>query len=430
MALSLGQCLIGEPQVRHVIRAISQLTRLVTLDLSSCMISATSGELLSDMVSRLPNLGTLYLDDNPLGRFGMEALSVGLASCAYLTSLNLCNCDIGRDGMLALANAIKKRRGLPLRELRLSGNNLAYEGCLTLCDALCSIGDNRRDGASQLEVLDISANGVGGRSCAFLAAVLQAHQNTLQTVKVRANPIAEELKQTFLTFDNALTYTGGVVCDPTSRTKGTQEDTKGTFELSPTSKARQRSMSFEQANPQDTSNAVGHTNFNGSSAAQKQRIPDLLSNSPPRDPSGRNYNNNSNNMTATSRATPITSSSTAVHPSEQQQATKLIDAGPYVQGLAPMIPAFKTRHPLHMAGDNIGQFPITDTQLRVAFTRLDAACMDYILVEQFLEAAQELDPIAEETSLRSLRKQAMSMCPNGRMTFDQFSVLMLRLARN
>lgn len=82
------------------------------------------------------------------------------------------------------------------------------------------------------------------------------------------------------------------------------------------------------------------------------------------------------------------------------------------------------------ADENIGEFPITDTQLRVAFTKLDAACHDYITIDQFIEAAQQLDPIAEELSLRSLRKAAMAMCPKGRMTFDQFAVLMLRLARN
>lgn len=405
VALSLGKCLFGEPAVRHILQGVSKLTRLVTLDLSGCLISQTSGDLLQEMLTRCPNIATLFLDDNPLGRFGVEGVSNGLPFCSSLTSLNMCRCGMGREGMSALAGALVKRSGLPLRELRVAGNNLSYDGCLTLCDALCVM---KGDASKDLEVLDISDNDIGGRTCAFLAAVLQAHRNTLLSVTLRDNPIAEETKHTFLTLEGALSYTGGVISDPTMKIGHSLESLKSTFEVD---KASQSPTKAQRLTNSERS-PVGVTNFNGSSESML-----------------RSYESPAAKGRHTIDRTTASAAAVAL-PTEPPQLAPIHDMSPYAPGLVPIVPQFKQRHMLHEVEENIMLLPISDTQLRTKFTQLDGQCVGFLTVPAFLQAYAQMDPLSFDAELSSKRitDDVKKLCPDGKVYYQQFCILMLRLA--
>ncbi|CUE71409.1 cyclin domain protein, putative [Bodo saltans] len=433
VALSLGKCLFGEPAVRHIIQNCALLTNLVTLDLSNCLMGAASGELLSNLLTRCPNIHSLYLDDNPLGRFGIEAISAGLPFCRALVCLSLCRCDIGKEGMPALATALRKRSGLPLRELRLSSNHLGYDGLLLLCDALV----NMRDDSSQyLEALDLSDNGIGGRTCAYLAAVLQAHRNSLLSITLRDNPISEEMKQNYLTFESALAYTGGIISDPTLKL-GQQEGqgVKATFEMDktqrggPTSPAgsptRTGALSSGLKSPsspqQQTALQRKYSNFNGSSAtALGSNDLEVL----PSSPGGRRR---SSVASPDRRLSVVPQEATVVE--EPVPAASPITAAneAYIPGFSPIVPQFKQRHMLHDVEENISQLPISDTQLRIKFTQLDASCVGYLTVSSCLQALRDLDACVMDFTSRKLKERAMQLCPDGRVTYEKFCLLVLPL---
>lgn len=406
VALSLGKCLFGEPAVQEVLRSVARLTRLVTVDLSGCLISSASGELLSEVLTRCPNIASLFLDDNPLGRFGVEGLSTGVPFAASLTCLSLCRVDMGREGMIPLAAALRDRVGVPLREMRLVGNHLSYDGCLTLCDALVNM---RNDAAKDLEVLDISDNDIGGRSCAFLAAVLQAHRNSLLSITLRGNPISEETKSNFLTFESALNFTGGIISDPTMKLGQHGNGTKGTFEME-----KRHQGASPTASP--SSNRATHgnarqsfSNFNGTSAAGQSRLESEVS------PSRRQS------------VAAIAVDAAAASAGDATAATSLPTGIAYEPGLAPIVPQFKQRHQLHDVAENINCLPITDTQLRAKFNELDVSCVGYINVPTLFKAYAELDPVMLEVTTRRLKERTLAVCPDGMVTYPRFCVLMLQL---
>jgi Ran GTPase-activating protein (RanGAP) involved in mRNA processing and transport len=432
VALSLGKCLFGEPAVRHVIQNCALLTNLVTLDLSNCLMGAASGELLSSVLTRCPNIHSLYLDDNPLGRFGIEAISAGLPFCRALVCLSLCRCDIGKEGMPALATALRKRSGLPLRELRLSSNHLGYDGLLLLCDALV----NMRDDASQyLEALDLSDNGIGGRTCAYLAAVLQAHRNSLLSITLRDNPISEEMKQNYLTFESALAYTGGIISDPTLKL-GQQEGqgVKATFEMdktqrggpAPGSPTRAAGISSGLKSPsspqQQTAMQRKYSNFNGSSAtALGGSDLEVL----PSSPGGRRRSS----VALPDRRASVAAQEAPVVVTEEPAALSPSTAAneAYIPGFSPIVPQFKQRHMLHDVEENISQLPISDTQLRIKFTQLDASCVGYLTISSCLQALRDLDACVMDFTSRKLKEKAMQLCPDGRVTYEKFCLLVLPL---
>lgn len=437
VALSLGKCLFGEPGAHHVLRSISLLTRLVTLDISGCLMTHTCGELLASMLTRCPNIASLYLDDNPLGRFGTESVASSIPMCSNLTCLSMCRVDMRKEGMLALAAALRHRVGLPIRELRLVGNDLGYDGCIALCDALVNM---RGDASKFLEVLDISDNDIGGRSCAFLASVLQAHKNSLLSINLRGNPISEETKQNFLTFEAALQYTGGVISDPTLRL-GQSSPTRGTFEIGKTPSTAASGGGERSSSPLTTQHRRSVTNFNGTTAAgtppwqhdgdhhgvgdgrHRREVTALL----PAAVTGTLTSTATGTPQRSPRLLPSNAMSPTAAPSPSSNATSAAVGAVYEPGFNPVVPPFKQRHALHDVGENIAQLPVTDTQLRELFTLLDASCRGYISIHAFVRAYVERDPICFEFTSRRVQERAEKLCPDGRVTYQRFCVLMLQL---
>jgi Ran GTPase-activating protein (RanGAP) involved in mRNA processing and transport len=398
VALSLEKCQFGEPGVRKVIQGVEELTRLVTVDLGGCLISHTSGDLLAEMCKRCPNINALYLDDNVIGRFGAEALACGIESAPSLTVLSLNRCQIGKEGMGHIGSALQKREGLALCELHVAGNGLGYEGCLFLCAALCA---EHRLGP-ELRALDLSDNGIGGRCCAFLASVLRTHARSLVSITIRGNPLAEETRQNYLTFEGAVAYTGGLVSDPSVRPK---EDVQE-------GSAERKAPSFHERRAQVTNR---RSNFHGTTNQQEacpvERSLDELNNT--------TRATGMQSVAVCAASGPITGIST--------QRNFSTSADPYEPGLSPSVPPFKKRHDLHAVEENVNLLPITETQLRSKFLLLDDAGDGRVAVERFLEFYRSFDVVPIESPTSPAERLVTKMCPSGFVTFQEFCVLMLKL---
>ena len=410
VGLSLSKCNIGEAPMKPILSAVSSMTYLSTLDISGCLLSSKNGVDVAVVLTRCANLGNLVLDDNRLEDMGVEQLSNALASCNTLTSLSLRNCEIDLDGTIALSTAIKARRGLPLCELNLGTNRMGDEGCLVLCNALTS------EAETSLVMLDITSNAIGSRSCVYLASVLKHHPD-MPSILIRGNPLGDDMRSSYLTLEAALGYTGGIACEAVVATG------KGTTSV-------QNSVKVVRNNDDHASTlALRKNNFNGSTDITAATTLPFASSSSPVGAAMRDDVQVESAASSSSLDTPhclSTSSRAHVTTSVQTQVSTNHDV--FVPGMTPSAPPIKRSHELHRVEDNISGFPITDTQLRQKFVELDMACSGFVDADTFLAAYQKLDPVSAELSDTRVRRAIKKMCPDGLIGYQQFCVLMLKLA--
>lgn len=414
IGLSLSKCNIGELPMRSILKAISGMSYLSTLDVSGCLLNSKNGPDLSLVLTRCANLGSLILDENRLEDVGVEQFTASLAACSTLTSLSMRSCEVGLDGILALSKAIKARVGLPLYELNLSGNSIDDEACVTLCNALAS------DGQDALAMLELSANPISSHCAAYLGFILQRHPN-LPSITVRDTPLADNMRNSYLTVESVLEFTGGVISEPTVHVLN-----------------ESRAAVKVVSNSDTLAGSTGYrkTNFNGSSGVLAASSPVAAGSSSSALMRGEDGATDGSGLLAPS-ASYLSASNGEEDPAVPRgsNATRLVthvsaNKDVFVPGMTPSAPPIKRCHELHRVEDNISALPITDLQLRQKFVNLDKSCCGFVEVGAFLKAYQELDPVSAELPDTRVKRAVQKLCPNGQVGFQEFCILMLKLVNN
>lgn len=420
IGLSLAKCQIGEPHIRLLLDAVACLTQLQTIDLSNTLISMESGESLANMLVRCPNLAHVTLDDNRLGSHGAAKVGEALRSCACLTALSVNNCSLGPHGAASIADGLKKKKGLPMSDVRMRSNRIQNYGCLALCAALTYM---LGEGEGSLEELDLAdGNLITGESCQFLARVLFCNTR-LQCVTVRNNQIAEDVQASYLDFEKALTFTSGVIGDPAKEQLAmAAHETKSTFSVN-----------------KDEYNAAPRTNFNGTSESyynsNEFESNSILSNEAQSLMTDGNASNQSlgyrGRLLASAMSGPLAANSSAAARSGSPSASKVgaiqRATDVYSPGETPTVPVIKRRHELHRVDENVGLLPITETQLRQKFSELDRNNDGYLDAEEFARVYSSFQLVTLDDNDKHLRPLVQKYSKNGKIYFEGFSILMLRL---
>lgn len=99
----------------------------------------------------------------------------------------------------------------------------------------------------------------------------------------------------------------------------------------------------------------------------------------------------------------------------------------YCPGETPTVPAIKRRHELHRVDENVGLLPVTETQLRQKFSELDRNNDGYLDLEEFTRVYSSYQLVGLEDQDKHLRPLVQKYGKDGKIYFEGFSILMLRL---
>lgn len=100
----------------------------------------------------------------------------------------------------------------------------------------------------------------------------------------------------------------------------------------------------------------------------------------------------------------------------------------YMAGLSPINVAVKRSHELHRVEDNVSLLPVTEAQLRQKFSELDRNNDGYLSVDEFANIYTSFQLVSVDPTGKSLQSLVRRHATrDGRITFEAFSVLMLRL---
>lgn len=447
IAISLAKCAIGEPAITPVLEALSTLVSLVTVDISQCGLSAASATLIATLLSSCPSVRSLYMDDNRVESTGGEIIGEAIARSSALTVLSMNGCLIGPDGVRAIADSLRSRRGLPVQELRLAHNQMGDDALYILGDVL-----NMRmgEGECALEALDISGNNLTGRSCSSLARVLKLHAK-LASVTIRDNKLCEELGGiSFLTLDRAIAYAGKDVLNRVQSNSnlpgapGSNSSSGGYAQGSGDASATAAAAAAAVAA------AAVYSNFNGTSAVF---MGSLATVDPGAMPPTATAKQRSTSAFSTHkllppdhhdaaalkprRPSPIRQLGESVPESNALTIKAKVDASSHqiaasmreeiVPGLAPSLQVTKYRTQLHDVDNNVMLLPMNETQLRLKFTEFDTQCVGYLDANEFAVAYHRMDLVAVDPTGKRAKRLVKELAKDGKIYFEQFSVLMLRL---
>ena len=115
-----------------------------------------------------PNLTWLNLDGNMVKEGGAKALSQALAACPSVEHLTLRWTNLQDQGLRALADNGLQSGGKRLRELRLDGNAITWQGAEALAGSM-----RRHPWSKQLQHLSLRWNRVGDQGLASVAEAMQ-----------------------------------------------------------------------------------------------------------------------------------------------------------------------------------------------------------------------------------------------------------------
>lgn len=144
--ISLERNPIGDEGIVGLYHAIKG-TQIQFLDLSECNLTYRSGVVLADLIAACPLLNSLQIDGNELGDDAIHEIMGGLLTSTSLAAINLERTKMGNRGCEDLASAVAKRHGI--RSVNIAENpTIERPSLLRLLEALA----NR----NALEDLDLS----------------------------------------------------------------------------------------------------------------------------------------------------------------------------------------------------------------------------------------------------------------------------------
>jgi hypothetical protein len=267
----------------------------------------------------------------------------------------------------------------------------------------------------------------------YLAYLLQKFSN-LASITIRDNPMGRDMRASYVTAENALLLTGGFASEPPAvisavgdanrspgKGKGGAHNTTGAKSLpksnfngtsdvlassSPISAAR--ALALQNWEEEASYSAAAESSLSPSSLQQRQQQPADID-------------------VALSTATAVVASERTSRNATCLHTTVSTEENVFVPGMTASVRPIKRTHELHRVEDNISAFPVTDTQLRQKFVALDKDCCGYVDPETFLKAYNELDPVSAELPDKRVTKMVEKLCPGGKIGFQEFSVMILKL---
>lgn len=182
----LGDC-------RALAKALECAETLAVLTLASNRLNDDKTRMLASGLARNLSVTRLDLSRNDIACAGAEAVAALLTKRSALSFLELGDNDIGARGAAALARAVARgAASRALQHLSLRRNRrVGDEGGAAIADALADA--SARGEKLTLRTLDLSACGVGARTAAALARLLERNDATLVAIKCASNAkIGEE----------------------------------------------------------------------------------------------------------------------------------------------------------------------------------------------------------------------------------------------
>eukprot|EP01001_Neometanema_parovale_P009460 NODE_569_length_2304_cov_82.684548_g541_i0.p1 GENE.NODE_569_length_2304_cov_82.684548_g541_i0~~NODE_569_length_2304_cov_82.684548_g541_i0.p1 ORF type:complete len:697 (-),score=149.80 NODE_569_length_2304_cov_82.684548_g541_i0:114-2204(-) len=180
--INLSNNKIGDDGAKPILDSFKEQSALRYMDLSNVGITYKTMDEVAHLLRLCPCLETLQVDGNPIGCEGVTLLAATVKENQSLTSLNLDRCQMDQQATIALALAMHSN---PLfASLTVSGNQINDEGCRSLCYALKRM--------TLMRTLDLSANQITEAMKEDLAAIF-VNNAQLSQIDLQHNPIASKL---------------------------------------------------------------------------------------------------------------------------------------------------------------------------------------------------------------------------------------------
>lgn len=432
--LSLEGNPIGDTGLVALFHAVKG-TPLQFLDLSETGITAASSQVLADLVQLCPMLCSLQIDGNVIGDKGLLALMKEIGSSKALVTLNVERCGLGPLSLSELANSIVRQRRM--RSLTLAENKVDV---LPVLDALCA--------CRTMKYLDLSDLNIQDSEDVLRALVgVMAANPDLELINLEHNPIAHGFPDETLTRQIAMEMAadisifnqepGSVVGINNSRvgTGGVLVNQSGASNSSVGgSKNRQREVAAAIFKPKwATCTAVDirpeDDDSDGEDGADIPLVPHPLSLQHPLYPGyGKGRFSSGSFIQNLSDPVPYTIRNSNGY------TPPII---PTADGTAAL--RYPLRRPLkyapyslHALEANKSQLPITEDLLRKKFDELDVDGNGFLDRNEFMRVYLAYESFGLRPSEKEISEimSKYNMWGDNRISFDEFAVLMLKLAQH
>eukprot|EP01004_Peranema_trichophorum_P010684 NODE_950_length_2226_cov_40.526866_g812_i0.p1 GENE.NODE_950_length_2226_cov_40.526866_g812_i0~~NODE_950_length_2226_cov_40.526866_g812_i0.p1 ORF type:complete len:699 (+),score=144.91 NODE_950_length_2226_cov_40.526866_g812_i0:83-2179(+) len=460
MTLNVSNNKIGDRGMRPILDCFKFHSQLRYLDLSNTNITAQSMEDVVSLLRMCPNIETLQVDGNAIGSEGVTLLASTIKEYHSLTSLNIDRCGLDTPSIIALSIALSHN---PLfTSLTISGNNMSDEAFRSLSYSLKRM--------TMLVVLDLSNNAITDSVMDDLSSIFV--NNILTFLSLQGNPISSKLANGVLTRRNATNHlstlpeSSTVITNPTpipTNLKRMPLSLVGTAASGSPSLWLQTTNSSKSSlsNPFKTTRAVmspaapspmrssvlsfgdtRNTTLLSSEEAQEMEegartltsyppliVPKTSLEHPLYPGFGRGrFSNPVSIHCADHLPYTIANSigSIPVRPWNNNMSTsEALFAAPIRRPRK--IPPYSERH----LEANVGALLVTERQLRQAFAELDVDGNGWLDRVEFEELYRTFEGFGVNVSEDKVREVLMVYKPfdDGKLTFDEFSLLMLKVAQ-
>ncbi|KAJ9450023.1 RAN GTPase-activating protein 1 [Diplonema papillatum] len=454
-ALNLSRNDLRNEAASALSAALRGKTHLRYIDLSSTNLTgAEPAAGVAELLESCPNLQTVLLEDNDLGIAGGHALAAKLQNSTPITCLNVSNCGLEPVGVKAIADALRRSAHLYLRSLQIAGNDAGYEAVVTLCRAL--------QGVSSLVSLDLSGNNISDTAKEALCMVLVANPQ-LNYIFLN-NSSLESLRSHALFQDEAHPYlnrTHGLSWSPPSllkkggdspRTSSTPSPhipssnfastnvSVGTIDKLPTAPERAFEPSavsmvqpirgthiynagntLPSAKGKKTSLTEAEANEEKAAREEGAAAPVTIKNVPRGIRQAKEVR-----LSGKELQLPVITHASLVTPPVAEPCARYWSATK-ASRLFPKPSAYQLKH----FETNISEVLLTDDQLRTEFNRLDRNGNGYLEEDEFKPVFQSFDNYgvtSTEGEIRSVIRKH-NRRGDGKITFDEYCIIMLGLAR-
>ena len=171
------------PDCEDLAKCLPHADTLLTLKLANNFLDCKKVRVVCQGLGGNVSITHLDLAKNHIGCRGTRAVAKLLDSKSVLESLDLSDNEISTDGAFAIAKAIKKNK--TMKEMNLGLNyEIGDEGGEGLCNAVryASVG-----GTTRLELLDLSACGLGPRTARAAARMIKCENSILRVLSFAGN---------------------------------------------------------------------------------------------------------------------------------------------------------------------------------------------------------------------------------------------------
>eukprot|EP01065_Artemidia_motanka_P038853 TRINITY_DN47702_c0_g1_i1.p1 TRINITY_DN47702_c0_g1~~TRINITY_DN47702_c0_g1_i1.p1 ORF type:complete len:766 (+),score=254.05 TRINITY_DN47702_c0_g1_i1:83-2299(+) len=218
LSINLGHNPLGDEGILHMCRAFRGKP-VRYFDLSEVGLSPQGINPVCDFVNIAPCLQTLQLDGNRLAPEQLRELCRIIATNTTIDSLNLEATGLGTKGAATLAEAL--RNNASMRSLVVADNEIGDEGCVALCSTLSRM--------RRVSEVDFGSNGITEAPIVVKHLCSLFTNNTgLQRVKLEDNPLGDNFPGGLMSREAAEEmYQGtlpGVEALPLSRKEGRERE--------------------------------------------------------------------------------------------------------------------------------------------------------------------------------------------------------------